>query len=131
LKPGGLFLSCREHVVSNATELQRFLESHPVHQLTGGENAFPLKRYCQAIRMAGLKLIGVIAPWNSVINAFPAVQSDAEIERSLKRMLGRRWGIFGQFLSRFAIARGVLRWRLNHRGPGRLYSFLAEKGTDN
>ena len=53
LKPGGVFLACREHVANSEDELRRFLESHPVHQLAGGEYAFTYQQYVSAITGAG------------------------------------------------------------------------------
>ena len=39
LKPGGVFIATREHVVDVPEELPAFLASHPLHHLYGGENA--------------------------------------------------------------------------------------------
>ena len=45
LRPGGVFFCCREHVVADDEELATFLESHVVHQLAGGENAYTLEAW--------------------------------------------------------------------------------------
>ena len=40
LKPGGVLVATREHVISSPTQLPAFLDSHPLHNLYGGENAY-------------------------------------------------------------------------------------------
>ena len=92
LRPGGIFLACREHVVDDDTQLQRFLAEHPVHRLAGGENAYSLARYEGAITGAGLRLERTLGPWDSVINAFPAVRSGAELRELPRTKLRARLG---------------------------------------
>lgn len=41
LRPGGVLMACREHVVDSESQKQAFLNSHPVHRLAGGECLFP------------------------------------------------------------------------------------------
>jgi len=127
LRSGGIFLACREHVVDNEQQLQAFLSSHPVHQLTGAENAYSLDEYLEAIRLAGLELEKALDPWDTVINAFPAVRTTEELERYPQTILKRRFGRIGALAS---LAPGVdsLVWRrIKRPSPGRLYSFLATK----
>jgi SAM-dependent methyltransferase len=127
LKPGGLFLACREHVVSNRRQLQQFLRAHPVHGLTGGENAFRLREYLGAIRGSGLNLLQTLGPWDSVINAFPEVRCKEELAPYLRKVFHNRLGVAGGWLARWPAASAILRRLLNRRGAGRLYSFLAQK----
>ena len=49
LKPGGIFLATREHVLSQREDLQNFLDSHSLHFLYGGENAYLLDEYVNSI----------------------------------------------------------------------------------
>src|SRR5262245_9884047 len=49
LRRGGIFVAVREHVISRETDLQEFLDDHPLHRLYGGENAFLLDRYLGAL----------------------------------------------------------------------------------
>ena len=127
VRPGGIVLACREHVVDDDEQMREFLESHPVNRLAGGEGAHRLHEYIDAVADAGLKLDRVIAPWASVINAFPAVRSQAELEELPVRKLTRRIGS----LARVAIhVPGVKRaiWRRIDRPiPGRMYSFVAHR----
>jgi ubiquinone/menaquinone biosynthesis C-methylase UbiE len=56
LKPGGVFLATREHVISRQEDKKAFLVSHPLHRLYEGENAYMLKTYKDSIYSAGLAL---------------------------------------------------------------------------
>lgn len=127
LRPGGVFLACREHVVSNDGELREFLEAHAVNRLAGGENAFPLHRYEGAIRKAGLRLQRTIGPRDSVITAFPAVRSKDELDGLLAQKLGVWLGPIGRLLSLAPLVPTVYRWTSRRRGPGRMFAFLAVK----
>lgn len=127
LKTGGVFLACREHVVDNDQQLQAFLASHPVHKLTGGENAYSLDEYLEAIRSAGLKINEEFGPWDSIINAFPAVNSLQELERFPQINLERRFGRSGALASRVPGVNSLVWTRLKRPTPGRMYSFLAVK----
>jgi SAM-dependent methyltransferase len=127
LKRGGALLACREHVVDDAKQLEEFLGNHPVHQLAGGENAFSLAEYLQAIREGGLEIQCVIRPWDSVINAFPAVRTREELRQTPAALLRRQLGGLGGLISHVPGVRpSAFAW-LNRSQPGRLYSFLARK----
>src|ERR1700761_8050906 len=52
LRPGGLFIAAREHVISKEADLGQFLDQHPLHHLYGGEHAFLLDRYVGALKDA-------------------------------------------------------------------------------
>lgn len=127
LKAGGLLIATREHVVDDEHQLRQFLENHPVHRLAGGENAFALDRYVEAIEGAGLELLRVLGPWDSVLNAFPAVQSNEELRAFPATLLKRKLGKIGLLVSRIPGADEMI-WRYKNRPePGRLYSFIAVK----
>ena len=127
LRSGGVFLACREHVADTPAELVRFLAGHPVHQLTGGENAYRLAEYRHAIVESGLRLEQQWGPWDSVINLFPAVTSDDEIPRLTARLLRERFGFVGTVAARAPLIVKLAEKRLRRPRPGRLYSFLATK----
>lgn len=127
LRPGGTALFTREHVADNELELAQFLDSHPIHRLVGGEGAHPLHEYLSSIEGAGFQLEAVIGPWDSVINAYPTVRSDAELRTYPRTALTNRFGRLG---SVFAAVPGVsaLTWRrLRRPFPGRMYTFLARR----
>lgn len=125
MRPGGLFLGCREHVVSGDGELESFRAAHPVHRLAGGENAYQLPRYLSAIVRSGLRIQAVIGPWDSVINAFPIVRSSEELSALPRDRLVRRFGAMGAIMTRVPGIRRAMRWRIQRPVPGRLYTFVA------
>lgn len=120
-------LATREHVVDDGEQLRVFLENHPVHVLAGGENAFALEEYVAAIQSAGLTLQHILGPWDSVINAYPAVRTPEELERVPRQRLESRLGFAGVLLDRLPGVRRLVWKRLKRPIPGRMYSFLAVK----
>jgi ubiquinone/menaquinone biosynthesis C-methylase UbiE len=130
LRPGGVMFSCRDHVVDDDDQLAAFLATHPVHQLAGGEHAYPLEAYLAAIRSAGLRVKTVLGPWDSVINAFPHVRSQAALKGEPRRRLVRRWGTAGRVMARIPGVKRLVRWQIaRERQPGRPYSFAATKNA--
>lgn len=129
LKSGGKFLACREHVVESEDELKTFLEQHPIHRLAGGEHAFPLDAYVSAITSAGLRVEKILGPWDSLINAFPEVRTNDELERLPQKILA---GKFGHAVGAMAVSLPGVKnfiWKRvkSQTPPGRMYSFLASK----
>ncbi|AUW40883.1 class I SAM-dependent methyltransferase [Rhizobium leguminosarum] len=124
LRPGGLLLACREHVVDNyENSLQDFLSKQIDHQYYGGENAFMLVDYRNAIFKSGLQLKQEIEPYDSPINLHPNTPEllRKKIEESPQGIL------LMKFLPRMWVHRLGL-WRLRRaKLAGRLYSFVAHK----
>ena len=85
LRPGGVFVAAREHVVNSAADLPAFFASHALHHRYGGENAHPLAVYEDAIRTSGLVLERTIGSLDSPINYGP--QSSGEINRRIAAQL--------------------------------------------
>lgn len=81
LRPGGVFLAAREHVIDDAADLPAFFDSHALHHRYGGENAHPVTVYEQAIRASGLVLQKTIGSLDSPINYGP--QSSKQINRRI------------------------------------------------
>jgi len=129
LRPGGVFIAAREHVISKEADLGRFLEQHPLHHLYGGEHAFLLDRYVGAVNNAGFTSVEVLSPLRSPINLFPytiASLRNAVVDRlSRKLPVGPLWrvalGSDRVFNSLLSVAA-----HFDHR-PGRLYSFVGYK----
>jgi SAM-dependent methyltransferase len=114
LKPGGLFIATREHVISREEDLPEFLASHPLHKLYGGEHAYLLDEYLRAIRAGGIVLTKVLNPYESDINLYPDTVTD------LKRRLSKRICLPPAIIPDVLLAAlGVL-----SRVPGRLYTFI-------
>ena len=128
LKPGGVFIVTREHVITRIEDLQQFLDSHPLHNLYGGENAFMLEKYYSSIVSAGLKNIQVLGPLDSPINYSP--MSYKEVQKILSsyvaRFIGDRFADF--FVTNKTLRQICLNILTNKMStPGRLYSFVAVK----
>jgi hypothetical protein len=124
LKPGGILLAAREHVVDDYQDsLKRFLDSQVDHQLYGGENAFTLPDYRSAFAAAGFEVLLELAPYDSPINMYPNNETSIR-QKILASPQGR-------LLRRFMPASLVTKigwWRLRHHdAPGRLYSFILKK----
>lgn len=130
LRPGGVLLAVREHVLSRQDDLAHFLEHHLLHRRYGGENAFLLHHYTNSIAQAGFGQIRVISPWRSVINYFPHTLSS--LKNKICSQVGKRYCFLGQMSKAILDVPGM--WPLasfflekfDHR-PGRLYSFVARK----
>ena len=127
LRPGGVLLACREHVVDDDAQKRAFLAAHPVNRLAGGENAFALPEYLAAIAASGLVLDRSIGPWDSVINAFPQVRSGAELADYPARRLEQRFGRLGRGVARVPGVTALVWSRVRRPTPGRMYTFLCHK----
>lgn len=123
---GGQVLACREHVVRNARDLARFLESHPVHEMAGNEHAFRREEYERAFSRAGLQLRTVLRPLESVINAYPRARTDEELAGLPARWLARI-GPAGKLLAGAPVVDSCLRSIAVRRAPGSMYTFLATR----
>lgn len=133
LKPSGVMVATREHVISKREDLQQFLDGHPLHKFYGGENAFLLDEYLGAMRSAGLKVERSLAPLDSPINYFPmsTEQCYSYCTRPVAAVLGAPLThlLFNQ---RHALGRGLMSVLISAKNqrdqtPGRLYSFVASK----
>lgn len=127
LKPDGIFIASREHVVDNDSSLRIFLDRHPIHRLANNENAFSLVQYLSAIKAAGMQTISILGCWDSAINYYPRPRLflDIEIQKRFSRKLGK---IGGQLAKNKLI--GKYYWQRESRlekTPGRFFTFIARK----
>lgn len=139
LKPGGLMIATREHVISHLEDLPAFLESHPLHRHYGGEHAYLRDEYCSAIRSAGLNVVRTLGPYESPINYFPMTEKQhvAMCVRYLHQRMGfrTRVGRFlakrladpGHHLGQLVSAALSRKFDRADQTPGRLYSFVGKK----
>jgi len=129
LKPGGLFVAVREHVITKHEDLTAFFEIHPLHNQYGGENAHMLYEYINALKKAGFEIRSVLKPLASPINYFPHTRNTLRKEmlvrlghiplaRMLANMLFSNPSYFGGVLKLLSM--------VDNR-PGRLYSFICDK----
>jgi len=130
LKPNCVMLACREHVANTPEALEAFLKAHPTHQLAGGEHAYRLEEYTQAIIQSGLQLKAVFGAWDSLINAFPQLQSQEALDKHPATILKKRLGTVGELLGNVPFVRQAI-WTYLRRKPtaGALHSFYAVKPT--
>ncbi|MTV15219.1 MULTISPECIES: class I SAM-dependent methyltransferase [Bradyrhizobium] len=129
LRPGGMLIAAREHVISKEADLPQFLAQHPLHHLYGGEHAFLLDRYTGALTAAGFSAIDTLAPLQSPINLFPhtvETLKSAIVTRLTQRVpVAPLWRT--AFASRFVFGSLLsMAERFDNR-PGRLYSFVCHK----
>lgn len=133
LKPGGTVVATREHVISRKKDLSIFLERHPLQSLYGGENAYLVSEYLEALSSAGLKVTKVIPTFASPINYSPMteIQLVLRCTRHLSILIGEdrvkkifsRETKYGDFLTTLLIK--LVDWY--NPTPGRPYSFVAKK----
>jgi SAM-dependent methyltransferase len=131
LRPGGIFVAVREHVISREGDLQAFLDDHPLHHLYGGEHAFLLDRYLGALANAGFKSVEVLSPLQSPINLFPYTFDslrEAVVDRASQKLPARSFWRMALGSDRVFAALLSLASRFDNR-PGRLYSFIAHKAA--
>jgi len=118
LKPGGRFLATREHVISKREDREEFLASHSLHSLYGGENAYLLNEYIDAIRGGGIRIDQCLNPLASDINTFPETRADV-----MRRLAAKvRWPIPEMLPHGLLTVLGALK-----RNPGRIYSFVGTR----
>lgn len=120
LKPGGIFLATREHVIFKDEDLAAFLAGHPLHRLYGGENAYRLNEYKHAIESAGIRLTCILNPWASAVNLYPRTAAD------IAELIHARI----PFIPSVVLTPSLLRrlgWLL--RSPGTNYSFVGVRGA--
>lgn len=128
LKPNGVFIATREHVLSNEQDLQTFLNNHPLHHLYGGEHAFTLAFYGKCIEDSGMKLTKIIHPYESVINYAPLTA--AEMKNNFAKSISK---LTGMNLANFIVSNNFIYKKLvnikasKDNTPGRVYSFIAKK----
>jgi ubiquinone/menaquinone biosynthesis C-methylase UbiE len=128
LKKDGVLLATREHVISKKSDLPQFLDAHALHNLYGGENAYLVKEYLNAIQAAGLEITRVIEPFDSVINYAPMTVKDfkRQIRARLSRVTSAK---LAEAIAELESCQELYKWLLSKTSntPGRLYSFLAVK----
>ena len=127
LRPGGIFLATREHVVTRDEDIGVFRENHPTHRFTGAENAYREATYLRCFSEAGFD-VRVVRSYDAVVNYLP--MTTAEVHARLRGALEKR---VGRPSARALSDLGpIQRWygrRLSARDdtPGRLYSFVCTK----
>jgi SAM-dependent methyltransferase len=84
LKPGGTFLGLRDHVLYRKSDLEEFLNDHPLHNLYGGENAYLITEYLDALTAAPLRVDKVLRSFQT------AIHYDAQAKIEIGKKMGMR-----------------------------------------
>jgi hypothetical protein len=121
LKPGGIFIATREHVINKPTDLNCFLAQHPLQKMYGGENAYLLRDYTNAIQRSGIHINEILNPFASDINLFP------ESQMTIKNKIAEKIHLPFPSLIPTAVLKVIGKFNYN---PGRLYSFIGKKTHD-
>jgi SAM-dependent methyltransferase len=130
LRPSGRFIAVRDHVISKPEDLPKFLDTHPLHNLYGGEHAYLRSEYLDAIKSANLTVNYVLDAFDSPINYSPHTPD------TLKQEFLTRLGsipVFSKIASITASDRifpHTLRLMSKFdRRPGRAISFICQKSS--
>lgn len=137
LKPNGLLLTIRDHVIFNEKDKEWFLENHPLQKFYGGENAFTPQEYKNAIQSAGGTILKELKYYDSVINYFPTTtneinQKEKQYYQSFKLHLKQKIGFLANFplvfeLYKFVKGIDASKQFDEKKVPGRMYSYIALK----
>ena len=132
LKPGGMFFTVRDHVINSENNKQEFLQIHPFHKYYGGENAYTLKEYQDAIIAAGFKIKKTLRFFDSAINYFPEknpidvkIKQRNDLVKNKFPFLSKSAIVKNSLLKLFAIKHGEV--TDDESIAGRMYSFIATK----
>ena len=139
LKPGGLLLTIRDHIIYGKKDKELFLRTHPLQKFYGGENAFTFAEYSAAMHNAELHVVRRLKYYESPINYFPAPESEIldaskAIRKKFKLSIQKRFGSwavnfpFLHLLELISIIRNG-KWMDERRVPGRMNSFIAIKNS--
>jgi len=133
LKPNGLLLGIREHVIYNDADKKWFLEVHPLQKFYFGENAYTLAEYKSSFISAGLNIEKVFSFFESPINYFPFLRQNVESGMRNIKLINR---INSNIFSKFSFTNKVQRFLLRKLFgiipderliAGRMYSFVLTK----
>jgi SAM-dependent methyltransferase len=128
LRPGGTYLACAEHIVSNERQRKRFLEEHSTNRFTCDEDALKVHNYRSAIKEAGFTDLRTLRSFDSPINYAPYSQPELRLALQ-KRFSGLPGGAGGARLALstrlYPALLRTLSWM--DRRPGRPFTFLARR----
>lgn len=123
--PSGVVLTLRDHVISSRRQLSVFLNRHPLHHLYGGENAYTLRAYRNALKTAGLRVRREMVSFASPINYAPL--SDSEVVRRLADTTGPVRAYAAKMLNALPFTFIAKLATIADRRPGRLVTFVCGK----
>ncbi|WP_431135813.1 class I SAM-dependent methyltransferase [Psychroserpens mesophilus] len=134
LKPNGLLLTIRDHVIINDKDKAWFLKAHPLHKFYGGENAYTSQEYRQAIKNGGATIFKELKFYDSVINYFPKTDQEIAQEQEKKiakrkKQITKKIGLIGNIPLFWWMYKRIKDYNPldENEVPGRMYSYIAIK----
>jgi ubiquinone/menaquinone biosynthesis C-methylase UbiE len=134
LKPNGLLLTIRDHVIFNEDDKNWFLEKHPLHKFYGGENAYTSGEYKQAIVLGGATILKELKYYDNEINYFPLSNTELikiKQHRIAKQQdkLFKKIGVLAKLPLVWSMYKLLFKYSpLSEKlVPGRMYSYIAIK----
>lgn len=126
LVPGGVLVALRDHVVTGPEQMQAFLDKHPLHRFYGGENAFTLQQYRDALKGAGFAIARELGSFDSPINYAPYTRDT--LRKAIVKQIGPLGFLANALLRIPPVFDAGLRVmsKIDQR-PGRLVSFYCRK----
>jgi len=127
LRPDSLCLTTRDHVADDEQQLKEFRAAHPLHNLYGGEHAYPVEDYRSAFTKAGFRVLQCWGPIESVLNFFPGTERERQV--MIRQVANHSYFRLGRLLSwseRFRVTQ-LRRHTERDNTPGRIYSFLLQR----
>jgi ubiquinone/menaquinone biosynthesis C-methylase UbiE len=134
LKPKGLLLTVRDHVILDQKDKEWFFQQHSLHKFYGGENAFMALEYRNAITRADAVIKVELKHYDSIINYFP--QSKEQINNlksnnvyKQKNKVKRKLGLVSKIPFSWNLYKIISSYKpLDEKKiPGRMYSYIAIK----
>lgn len=130
LKPNGILIAAREHVITKKSDLPEFLKIHPLHKYYGGENAFLLNEYTGAFKNAGFTIEKTFKPFDNPINYSPRSKTEISIEVAevlAKKTFLPRKALISLFKNKIVWSTFLSIMSVLDNRPGRLYSFVCKR----
>jgi ubiquinone/menaquinone biosynthesis C-methylase UbiE len=128
LKPGGTFIAIRDHMLHRKSDLNAFLDAHPLHNLYGGENAYLYREYSDALSQSPLTIIHSFRSFQTPIHYS---SDDKEvIRRKVKERISKMSVLVRPAM--ILTGKAVFPWILSlasrfDRRPGAAVSFICRK----
>lgn len=133
LRPAGLFIATREHVISRPEDMTEFLERHELHFLHGQERAFFVGDYISAITGGGMALKQVLGSFDTVINYYPMTREAwrRKCGEPLFKIMGYQAALLltreRHWIGRKLLARLSRMASRRDAAAGRMYTFIGAK----
>ena len=134
LKPRGLLLTVRDHVITSESDKELFFQKHLLHKFYGGENAFKALEYRKALSNAGAIVKIELKHYDSVLNYFPETKEQINSLRiknlrKQKSKFKKKLGLFSEIPFSWELYKIISGFKpLDEKYiPGRMHSYITLK----